>query len=75
MELNEFIADFADEFDDTDASEIQAGTEFQKLEEWSSLVAMGVIALAKVKYKKSLSGSEIRSCNTVEDLFHLLQNK
>ena len=75
MELNEFIADFADEFDDTDASEIQAKTEFQKLEEWSSLVAMGVIALAHVKYKKSLSGSEIRSCNTVEELFHLLQNK
>ena len=27
MELNEFIANFAEQFDDTDASEIQASTD------------------------------------------------
>lgn len=75
MELEKFVAEFADQFDDTDASEIKAETKFHDLEEWSSLIAMGVIALAKIKYGKPLSGSEIRSCNTVEDLFHLLQEK
>lgn len=47
MELNEFIANFAEQFDDTDASEIQASTDFHELDEWSSLTGMGVIALAK----------------------------
>ena len=50
MELNEFVANFADQFDDTDASEIQASTVFHDLDEWSSLTGMGVIALAKATY-------------------------
>lgn len=37
MELNEFISAFAEQFDDTDASEIQADTNYQELDEWSSL--------------------------------------
>ena len=49
MELNEFIEKFADQFDDTDASEIQANTEFHELDEWSSLTGMCVIALAKTE--------------------------
>lgn len=52
MELNEFIANFAEQFDDTDASEIQASTDFHELDEWSSLTGMGVIALAKTQSVK-----------------------
>ena len=33
MELKEFVANFAEQFDDTDASEIQANTEFHELDE------------------------------------------
>lgn len=42
MELNEFIANFAELFDDTDVSEITATTVFHDLDEWGSLVGMGV---------------------------------
>ena len=40
MELNEFVTNFAAQFDDTDPSEIQAETAFRDLDEWSSLVGM-----------------------------------
>lgn len=75
MELNEFIAVFADQFDDTDASEITASTVFHDLEEWSSLVGMGVIALAKTEYGKTITGKEIKDCVTVKDLFELIASK
>lgn len=75
MELKEFIANFADQFDDTDASEITATTEFHELDEWSSLVGMGVIALAKTDYGKTISGAELKACVTVEDVFNLINNK
>ncbi|MBQ4632439.1 MAG: acyl carrier protein [Prevotella sp.] len=75
MELNEFIAVFADQFDDTDASEITASTIFHDLEEWSSLVGMGVIALAKTEYGKTITGKEIKDCVTVKDLFELIASK
>ncbi len=75
MELNDFVANFAEQFDDTDASEITASTEFHDLDEWSSLTGMSVIAMAKTQYGKAITGAEIRSCDTVEDLFNLINNK
>lgn len=75
MDLNEFVAKFADQFDDTDASEITASTEFHQLDEWSSLTGMGVIALAKTEYGKTITGKEIRECETVEELFNLINSK
>lgn len=75
MELNEFVANFADLFDDTDASEITPSCIFHDLEEWSSLTGMSIIALAKTEYGKSITGAELRACVTVEDVFNLINNK
>ena len=75
MELNEFLANFADQFDDTDASEIQSSTVFHDLEEWSSLIGMSLLAMAKTQYGKSITGAELKACVTVEDVFNLINNK
>lgn len=75
MELNEFIANFAEQFDDTDASEITATTVFHDLDEWSSLTGMGVLAMAKIQYGKAITGAELKTCVTVEDVFNLINNK
>jgi len=45
MELKDFIENFAAQFDDTDASEFKAGTNFIELDEWSSLIVLSVIAM------------------------------
>lgn len=75
MELKDFIADFADQFDDTDASEITPDCEFHNLEEWSSLIGMGILAMAKLNYGKVISSAELKNCTTVEDVFNLINNK
>ena len=43
MILDEFVKMFADQFDDTDPSEIKAETYFRELDEWSSLTGLAVI--------------------------------
>lgn len=75
MELNEFIAAFADQFDDTDIEEITPECEFHELDEWSSLTNMALIAMVKTNYGKTITGKEIRECDTVEDLFNLVSEK
>ena len=75
MELEEFIQNFAEQFDDTDPSEITVETEFHELDEWSSLTGMSVIALAKTEYGKKITGAELKACVTVEDVFNLIRNK
>ena len=75
MELDEFVANFADQFDETDPSEITSGTVYKDLDEWGSLIAFSVIAMVKVKYSKTVTGTEIRHCDTVEDLFNVISAK
>ena len=72
MELNDFIKAFAELFDDTDASEIKAGTAYHELDEWSSLIGMSVIALVRTHFGKVITGKEMRECNTVEDLYNMI---
>lgn len=75
MELQEFIEKFAEQFDDTDVSELNPETEFKELDEWSSLTSMSIIAMVKTHYNKTLMGKEIRSCVTVQDLYNLVSAK
>ena len=75
MELKEFIANFADQFDDTDASAITAETKFRELDEWSSLIALSVIAMVDEEYDVQLKGDDMRSANTVEELFNTVKSK
>ena len=75
MELNEFIAHFAEQFDETDASEINAETVFKELDEWSSLIALSVIAMVDEEYDITIKGDDIRNSNTIEDLFNAVKAK
>ena len=75
MELNEFIGNFADQFEDTDASEIKAETVFKDLDEWSSLIALSVIAMVDEEYDVTLKGDDIRGVSTVEDLFNIVSSR
>ena len=75
MELKDFIANFAAQFDDTDASEFKAETVFKELEEWSSLIALSVIAMVDEEYDITIKGDDIRNSNTIEDLFNAVKAK
>ena len=63
----------AEQFDDTEITKIQPETEYQELDEWSSLTAMSIIAMVKTQYGKTITGREIRKCQTVEELFNLVK--
>jgi acyl carrier protein len=75
MELKDFIQNFADQFDETDASEFKAETVFHDLDEWSSLIALSVIAMIDEEYDITIKGDEMRSAVTIEDLFNIVKAK
>ena len=70
--LEEFVVLFAEQFDDTDASEITAQTVFHELDEWSSLIGLSVIAMVDEEFDIALKGDEMRSAVTVEDLYKII---
>jgi len=75
MNQEEFVQNFAALFDDTDASEISLQTKFKELEEWSSLLALSVIAMCDEEYDVKVKGDDIRLSNTVEDLYNIVKSR
>lgn len=75
MNLKDFIENFANQFDDTDASEFKAETVFKELDEWSSLIALSVIAMVDEEYDVTIKGDDIRNSSTIEDLFNIVNSR
>ena len=66
--MEKFIFSFADLFDET-------ATRFRELSEWSSLTALSVMAMVDEEYDVQLTGDEMRSVHTIEELYNLVQSK
>ena len=75
MEIKEFLKNFAAQFDDTDASVINPETKFRELDEWSSILALGIIAMVDEEYEVTLKASDMQQAITVGDLFELVKSK
>ena len=75
MELKEFIENFAEQFDETDACEFTADTVYKELDDWSSLVALSVIAMIDEEYDVPIKGDDIRNTSTIGDLFNLVKER
>lgn len=73
MTLEEFIKLFAAEFDNTAEDVFTAKTNYKSLDEWSSLVALSIISMVDEEFDKRLTGADLRSMDTIEDLYNLLK--
>ena len=68
--LDEFVELFAEQFDDTDASEFTPSTVFHELDEWSSLIGLSVIAMVDEEFDVALNANDMISSVTIEDLYN-----
>lgn len=75
MELNEFVEKFAEQFDDTEVSVFTPKVVFKNLDEWSSLMALSIIAMVDEEYDIRLKGDDIRNADTIEDLYNILKSQ
>ena len=75
MEIKEFIENFAAQFDETDASVFTPETAFHELDEYSSLIALSIIAMVDEEYDVTIKGDDMRSAVTIEDLYNIVKSK
>lgn len=75
MDIQTFVKHFAAQFDETSPEDITAKTVFRSLEEWSSMTALSVIAFIDEEYQVTITGDDIRSSQTVEDIFNKVVEK
>jgi acyl carrier protein len=75
MNIQDFISNFADQFDETDTAEFKPDTEFKALDEWSSLTSLSIISMVDEEYGVSINGDDIREAETIEDLYDIIKNR
>lgn len=75
MKMEEFLENFAEQFEETDSALIKPETEFKNINEWSSMLALFVIAMADESYNVKLKGEDIRNAITVEDLYNVIKSR
>ncbi len=75
MNIQQFIENFAGLLDETDADTIKADTHFKSLDEWSSLIALSVIAMIDEEYDVEFRGDDIRNSETVDDLYNIVLSR
>ena len=74
MDLNEFVENVKDQFED-DVVDFGPETHFRKLDEWSSLLSLSIIAMVDDEYDVVIKADDIKSCTTVADLYNLVSRK
>ena len=68
MEIKDFIQNFAEQLDDTEAEALTPETEFRNLDD-CSLAALSVIAMVDEEYGISIASDTFKNAKTIQDLF------
>ncbi len=74
MELQDFIKNFANIFEETDAASIKSDTVYSELEEWDSVMVLSLISMIDEEYGVVVDVDEMSETRTVEDLFNYVNS-
>ena len=75
MNINTFIEKMAEQYDDLDGIALSPASKFKDIDGWSSLIALCVISMIDEEYSVNITGNDIRSSETIEDLFNIVKNR
>jgi len=75
MTLNEFVKLFAGEFSLTPEDTFQPTTRYRELEEWGSLTSLAITSAIDDEMDVQITGPELRSINTIEELYNYVMSK
>lgn len=75
MEIRELITHIENEFEEVEPGSLQPNSSIKELEGWSSMHALILIALVDSEYDILLTGEELRSISTIQDLFDVLTSR
>lgn len=74
MDIKEFIENFIEQFDEAPATEITSDTRFHEMDEWSSMIALSVMAMIDEEYDVQIKADEMRNSQTIQELYDVVQS-
>lgn len=75
MSVDDFIQKIEAEIEELPKGSLKPETHYREIPEWSSMHALILIALCETDYDVTLTGEDMRSCKTVNDLYTLVKSR
>ena len=73
--MEEFIKNFANQWDETEPEAFTPDCVFHDLDEWSSLTGLAILNMIAKKYSVKIAPAELKACVTIKDIYNLIQSK
>ena len=68
MELQQFIADFAETLEIKETETLNGETRFKDLDQWNSIACLSVIEMIGEKYKVQIKTKDFKQLNTLSEI-------
>ncbi|MBI3520951.1 MAG: acyl carrier protein [Bacteroidetes bacterium] len=75
MSLEEFTKNLEQELEEIEPGTLTPETNYRDLKSWSSMYALIIIAFVDYHFNIQLNGNELKSTETVKDLYELVKQK
>ena len=75
MNIEDFIAQLEEEFDDLTPGSLKPDSVFREVFEWNSINALILIALIKTEYDVAINAEDIANAKTVNDIYRVVESR
>ena len=75
IDEKQFLENFADQFDDTEVEQLSLDTVMRDLDEWSSMIALSIMAMCDEEYDVILSANEMETANRIADIYNIVNER
>ncbi len=75
MTIEEFTKKLEQELEDLESGTLKPNTNYRDLKNWSSMYALVIIAFIDFNFDVTLNGNDLKSTQTVSDLYNLVKAK
>ena len=75
MEIQQFVRHFENAIEGLEPNSLDADTRYHLLAQWDSLALLCLLAMIDCEYDVQIPGMELKSCDTLRDIFDLVCSK
>jgi len=75
VDIDTFTRQVESIFEELEPGTLTPDTVFRDALEWSSINALTIMALVETDYNVSITGEELRQCQTVRDLYKIVSSR
>jgi len=75
MNIETFIKQIEDEFDDLKPGALKPETPFREKFEWNSINALILIAMVKTEYDVTITADDLIKSKTLQDIYYIIESR